>query len=179
MATATKPKAKPRTRTGAWTQKDDRLFTLDVLLLDGPMTKAFCKANRKVSRTIELRGDDTLDLLHEAIFTAFDRDDPHMYEFQIGGKEPMDHAARRYVLPIAMDDDLGFTIIAGSVETTPIGSVDLKEKDTFFYWFDFGDDWWHRITVTSIADKAPKGKYPKIIARRGVSPPQYVDWDEE
>jgi len=177
MATATKTKTKPRKRTSVWVQRDDRLFTLEVLLTDGPMTEDFCKANKKVSRTIELRGDDTLDMLHEAIFVAFDRYDPHMYEFQAGGKEPMDHAAGRYVLPMAMEDDFGD--IAGNVETTTIGSLGIKEKDTFLYWFDFGDDWWHRIKIASVAEKAPEGKYPKITGRIGDSPPQYPDRDEE
>jgi len=65
------------------------------------------------------------------------------------------------------------------VETTTIGSLGLKEKDSFLYWFDFGDDWWHRINIASIEDKSPEGKYPKITVRNGDSPPQYPDWGEE
>ena len=39
--------------------------------------------------------------------------------------------------------------------------------DAFFYWFDFGDDWWHQIDVRAIRDEVPPGKYPKITARTG------------
>ena len=49
--------------------------------------------------------------------------------------------------------------------------------EAFGYWFDFGDDWWHQIDVTQIADRAKSGKYPRIIKRVGVSPPQYADFE--
>ena len=80
-----------RMRSAAGRRKSEspRIYTLDVILTDGPITKEFAKKNRSVVRTIEIRGDQTLDDLHEAIFDAFDRDDPHMYEFQFG-KGPRD-----------------------------------------------------------------------------------------
>jgi hypothetical protein len=59
-------------------------------LLSGPITEAFAKKNPSVLRTIQICGDQTLEDLHEAIFNAFDREDEHMYEFQVGGKGPMD-----------------------------------------------------------------------------------------
>jgi len=37
----------------------------------------------------------------------------------------------------------------------------LKKDDTFGYWFDFGDDWWHQINVIAIDEKPGRGKYPK------------------
>ncbi|MFP4098955.1 MAG: IS1096 element passenger TnpR family protein [Alphaproteobacteria bacterium] len=67
------------------------------------------------------------------------------------------------------------------VTLTVIRALNLKVKDTFNYWFDFGDDWWHEIKIASIADKAPKPEkaYPRITSRTGDSPPQYPDWDED
>src|SRR5947208_928928 len=76
-----------------------RVYTLEVFIIDGPMTKAFAEQNRVVSRTIVMRGDQTLMDLHYAIFDAFRREDEHAYEFQLGGKRPMDPKAKRYVLP--------------------------------------------------------------------------------
>src|SRR3954447_3837582 len=78
---------------------DVRLYTLDVFLLSGPISERFAKKNPVVSRTILIRGDQTLEDLHHAIFDAFDREEEHMYEFQLGGKGPMDPEAKRYVLP--------------------------------------------------------------------------------
>ena len=58
-----------------------------------------------ISRTIQIRGGQTLARLHEAIFAAFGRDDEHMDESQVGGKRPMDRRAKRYVLPEGRDRD--------------------------------------------------------------------------
>ena len=155
---------------------DKRLYTLDVFILNGPMAERFVKKNRVISRTIQIRGGQTLEVLHNAIFSAFDREDNHMYEFQIGGKGPMDPKARRYTLHVYDNDE---NPPAGDVERTTIGSLGLKVDDAFGYWFDFGDDWWHQINVVAIEETAGRGKFPKVVKRVGESPPQYVDWDEE
>ena len=156
---------------------DDRLFTLEVHIIRGPMTDAFVEKNKVVCRTVEIRGGQTLENLHHAIFDAFDREDEHMYEFQIGGKGPMDPEAKRYVLPMAMDGPFGEDDAAGTVRAA-VGALGLKKDDVFGYWFDFGDDWWHQINVIGIEEKSERGKYPKVTKRVGESPPQYADWDE-
>jgi hypothetical protein len=143
-------------------------------LLDEP----FVKENPVICRTIRIRGDQTLQDLHDAIFDAFDRFDEHMYEFQVGGKRPMDPKARRYVLPVAAEIDSGGRA-AGTVDETTLDSLNLKPDEAFGYWFDFGDDWWHQVTVLAIDDPAPAGRYPKVVSRTGASPPQYPDLDEE
>ena len=163
---------------GRWVKRDDRLFTLEVCIISGPMTKAFVKENKAICRTIQIRGDQTLEDLHCAIFDAFDREDNHMYEFQIGGKRPMDPKAKRYVLPMAMEGPFDDEAAADTVDAT-IGSLGLKKGNAFGYWFDFGDDWWHQVAVLAIEDKVGRGKYPKVTKRVGESPSQYVDWDEE
>lgn len=160
--------------------RDKRVYVLEVFLISGPVSAPFAKKNPVVSRTIEIRGDRTLEDLHYVIFDAFDREDEHMYEFQLGGGGPMDPNARRYVLPMAMEadpfsDDGEET---GDLTRTTIGSLDLAVGEAFGYWFDFGDDWWHQINVAAIED-GPAGKYPKIIKRTGGSPPQYNCWDEK
>ncbi|MBI4563466.1 MAG: plasmid pRiA4b ORF-3 family protein [Planctomycetes bacterium] len=160
-------------------KRDDRLFTLEVCIVNGPMTEKFVKRNRAVSRTIQIRGDQTLRELHRAIFKAFDREEEHLYEFQVGGKGSRDPKARRYSLSMAADDPFGMDDPAGDVTRTTIGSLDLKAKQAFGYWFDFGDDWRHQINVIAIADLGLPGKYPKVTKRVGESPPQYVDWDDE
>jgi hypothetical protein len=156
-----------------------RLFTLDVSIVSGPMSESFARKNPVVSRTIAIRGDQTLAHLHRAIFHAFDREDEHMYEFQIGGKRPMDPKARRYVLRMAMDDPSGDSRVAGDVARTTIGSLGLKAGQAFGYWFDFGDDWWHQVDVRAIDEDVPRGKLPRVTKRIGESPPQYPDWEDE
>ena len=148
------------------------IYTLDVYIVSGPITEKFAKKNPVLSRTIQIRGDQTLEDLHNAIFDAFDREEEHMYEFQIGGKRPMDPNARRYTLGGEADDPGEAS--TGAVSDTTLDSLGLKVKQTFGYWFDFGDDWWHQINVVAVEDQAVRPKHTGVIKRVGHSPPQYV-----
>jgi hypothetical protein len=152
-----------------------RLYTLKVFIISGPIhDENFIKKNPVISRTIEIRGGQTLEDLHYAIYDAFDRFDEHMYEFQFG-KKP--HDGPRYSLPMALEDPYSEEEEHDLTETT-LDSLDLRPRKRFWYWFDFGDDWWHRIEVVSIGE-AGSGKYPKVTQRVGKSPPQYPDLDDE
>lgn len=147
------------------------LYVLEVALLDGPMTEAFVRKNPSVIRTIEIRGDQTLADLHRAIFNAFNREEEHLYEFQLKGAGPNDPNAERYGPTAAMSDGL-----AGDVAKTPIGALGLVAEEAFGYWFDFGDDWWHQVTVLEVTKPKAKVKYPRMTNRVGASPPQYADF---
>src|SRR5205823_2328614 len=134
-------------------------------LIGGPVTQKFAKKNLVVSRTILIRGDQTLADLHHMIFDAFDREEEHMYEFQFG-ERPMDPNALRYVLPGAFDlYRARGKPAAGRVDRTTLDSLGLKEGDRFGYWFDFGDDWWHQINVEGIGKADPRGKYPRVAKK--------------
>lgn len=153
------------------------LYTLEVQITDGPMTEEFVKRNPIVSRTLQIRSDQTLDQLHKAIFRAFERDDAHMYEFRFGDKFKV-APDKRYVTPEALRDPYWKEAPTGVTSKTTIASLGLKEGGVFHYWFDFGDDWWHWIEVKSIENRMPDGKFPKIVGRTGGSPPQYIPQDE-
>ncbi len=146
-----------------------KLYTFDVSVISGPLSEQFIEKNPVVSRTIAIRGDHTFEEFHEAIFEAFGREDPHMFEFQIGGKGPQDPDAKCYVSDAENAD------AAGYVGDTRIDAVGLHEEMAFGYWFDYGDDWWHQVSVLSITDPIPKGRYPKVTQRTGASPLQYPD----
>lgn len=153
-----------------------QLFTLEVFLIGGPISESFARKNRTISRTIEIRGDQTLQDLHNTIFEAFDRWDEHLYEFQFG-EGPMDPKGKRYVLPEA--SEMGSkNPPTGMVDRTRIDSLGLEVGQSFGYWFDFGDDWWHQIDVEAITDQIPSGKFPRVTKRVGKSPPQYDEGDE-
>jgi uncharacterized protein (DUF2249 family) len=163
--------------SGGANRQGRSVYSLEVCLIGGPITKAFAKRNKVVCRTIEVKGSQTLSALHNAIFEAFDREDEHMYEFQFG-KGPHDPKGLRYVLPTEMRSPFSMNEkTAGDVTRTTIGSLGLQVGQAFGYWFDFGDDWYHQINVVGIADQVPKGKYPRITKRIGESPPQYADVD--
>lgn len=162
-----------------------RLFTLQVTIVDGPMSDEFVRVNRVVSRVIEIRGDQTLNQLHRAIFEAFDRwDDCHLSEFHFGSR-PRERHAKRYVLPFIYDDpeDFDEPEPAGSITQTRLGSLGLEVGGVFWYWYDFGDNWYHEIRVLGIGEAEPKVKYPRVAMSVGDSPPQYLpleeDWHDE
>jgi hypothetical protein len=88
--------------------------------------KVNLKASRRVARTIALRGDQTLDELHEAIFAAFDRFDPHLYSFyfpkapslrRVAGPRPKEYTSPQMVgEPDAFDDESRFDASATKLD---------------------------------------------------------------
>ncbi len=179
MARSKKPVTKPAAKASQPTNPGKvRLYTLDVFIISGPISDKFAKKNPVISRTIQLRGDQTLEELHHAIFAAFGRSDDHMYEFQFG-KGPMDPKSPRYVLPDDFESERGDkNPPAGRVDQTTVGSLELQVGRSFGYWFDFGDNWWHQINVEAIEDQVPEGKFPRVTKQEGKNPPQYTDEDE-
>jgi len=108
------------------------LYVVSVFLVGGPVSEKF--AGKEVRRVIEIRGDQTLGDLHDAIFQAYDRWEEHLYEFQFG-KHPFDPGGPNY----------GISGVAGEMEardarTTTLDQLHLKPERVFGYRFDFGDD---------------------------------------
>src|SRR5919106_2664685 len=98
-------KRKSKTPAKQTQARDNHLYTLEAFIFSGPMTEKFIKQNPVISRTIQIRGDQTLQDLHEILFDAFDREEEHMYEFQFG-EGPQDPKAKRYVLPMALENPM-------------------------------------------------------------------------
>ena len=161
-----------QSQTKATQQSDKTLFILHVAIIDGPVTEQFIEDNPEISRTIAIKGSQTLEDLHRVIFSAFDREEEHLYEFQLGGRGPNDPNAIRYRLPMP-----GGPSPVNDVTKAKIASLGLSQEDCFGYWFDFGDDWWHQVSVIDIKARAPEGKYPKVTERVGASPPQYAEFN--
>jgi hypothetical protein len=156
------------------------LYTLEVFLYDAPVSEEFAAANPEVGRTIEIRGDQTLERLHTAIFGAFDRWEDHMYEFHFGDG-PHDYSRGRYgpPVPLGLAPLFGDDQPPGDSAKTRLDSLGLAVDLSFGYWFDFGDDWYHQIIVAAIGEAEPKVRYPRMTERVGESPPQYMDEEEE
>jgi hypothetical protein len=142
------------------------LYVVTVHLLSGPISEKF--TNKQIMRVIEIRGDQTLEQLHQAIFKAFDRFEDHLYEFQFG-KRPHDPGGANYGVPDSPSTEKG----QGDARTTKLDDLNLKPERAFGYWFDFGDDWYHQVQVDRIEEAIPTVTYPRVIKRVGKSPPQY------
>jgi len=148
--------------------------------------KVALAGQKSIWRRIALSGNQTLDDLHEAIYDAFDRYDEHLYSFyflpprvkKLTRSNLCD--AVEYACPFSCEDDSPFSNpdIPNAAETELV-SLKLKPKQVFFYLFDFGDEWWHEITVEEIDAAREKGKYPRVLESRGDSPPQYPDMEDQ
>jgi hypothetical protein len=137
---------------------------------------------KRVWRRIAVRGTQTLDDLHEAIYNAFDRYDEHLYSFYFPKPGSKGRARIRdgqeYTCSHMLESPGGDEWGAKSTDTK-LTSLGLTPKSKFYYLFDFGDEWWHEITVEKTAAPSEKGKYPRILETHGPSPPQYPDADED
>jgi len=137
-------------------------------------------------RTITIREGQTLNDLHEVIYEAFDREEEHLYSFYLPHSRIKNFDLRKiykssdeYTHPYAFEDQGVIENNAQDASTVSIGDLNLKKGQEFYYLFDFGDSWWHQITVEKIGEEADDGTYPRIVERKGKSPEQYPDPDEE
>ena len=140
--------------------------------------------NKTIWRRVGIRSDQTLDDLHAIIFTAFDRFEEHLYSFfrtppwlrrrAAGGDDT------EYTSPNMIDeaDPLdGHEVYDAS--KTSIGSLGLKVGDKLYYLFDFGDSWFHELTVEGVGSPLEsKRRYPFVAELHSPSPPQYPEVEE-
>ena len=144
---------------------------------------ALCGA-KGIWRRIAVVPTQTLDDLHEAIYAAFDRDDEHLYSFYFPERPTASlrkiYDSPQFTHPVAAADPgfLGDDKIPNAAKTK-LKSLGLVPKRRFYYLFDFGDDWWHEITVETTDAPREAGVYPRVIERQGDSPPQYPDMEED
>ena len=140
--------------------------------------------NKRIYRNIEIIENQSLDDLHESIFHAFDRYDAHLYSFFLTRKGTKNirviFDAPEYTHPMNLEDLWEFAPKERhNAKKTKIGSLGLKEKEKFYYLFDFGDEWWHEVTVLTIQTVKTVQAYPRIAKKVGESPEQYPEYEDE
>ncbi len=166
--TPTRSPDQPRRAAEGPATPPTNLYVVSVFLMSGPISKKF--ANTRISRAIEIRGDQTLGQLHEAIFQAYDRRDDSQYEFQFG-KRPFDPDGPNYGGPGPQTRKKA----EGDAGQTKLDDLNLKQGRVFGYWFDPGDEWYHQVQIDRIEKAIPTVTYPRLIKRVGKSPPQHGD----
>ncbi len=136
----------------------------------------------RVYRIIAASENCTFDDLHESIFDAFDRFDPHLYSFYITRSDTKNISsiwqAPEITCPQNVENGVGSGNHRMNTFNTTIADVKLAQKDVFHYLFDFGDSWWHRIRVQSVTEMTAVGKQIELIKSVGESPPQYAEYDD-
>ena len=136
-----------------------------------------------VRRTVAVRSDQTLAVLHDALRVAFGWDDDHLYAFWLGGK----FWARdgiEYVHPFALEAnpfagwDLPMETPSRASAEQALDRLGLVKGQRIAYVFDFGDEWRVRLTLRQIVTD-DGGGYPRIVDSVGDAPPQYPDYEED
>lgn len=146
--------------------------------------KVALQGNKRIWRRIAVRSDQTLDDFHQAIFKAFDRDDEHLYSFYFPSPGSRGRAVLRTALEYAHPgyveegDFFGGKRVHNAAEAA-LGTLGLASGQRILYLFDFGDSWWHEVTVERTDAPVEAETYPCVVEKRGESPPQYPGDEEE
>lgn len=127
----------------------------------------------KCERTLLVPDDINMRQLHFIIQQAFDWRNAHLFEFK--------DVKWKSTISVGMPDDVEMEWI-GPPKQDP-HKVKLKETflnennaKTFWYWYDFGDDWWHRISFLkgTLKDLEQFEGSPKCLKAIGKCPPEDV-----
>jgi hypothetical protein len=175
--------------------------TLNLYRLKIWLVGAHAQPMSKLHRIIDISGNATFTDLHVLIFDAFDREDDHLYRFLLTHKEKMKKGESIFACKESVEREIMVAssrlneeepaandLIEHLADEYTLDDAQLKEKDTIYYWFDFGDDWIHRIRVEKIrlvASPNPEDSevwIGYIDKKVGTSPPQYDEnsvWDED
>jgi hypothetical protein len=135
---------------------------------------------KSIYRDIEIVSTKSLYDLAAAIVRAFGFDFDHPFGFYSGmnrGTMMRQHPQYELFADIGEDSE------ARSVKQTTIAEALPQIGCALAFLFDYGDEWLFRVEVIGTG-YAEKGRYPKVIAKKGDAPPQYpeepdlVDEDE-
>ena len=111
---------------------------------------------------ILIRADQTFEDLHGIIFEAFNREEEHLYCFDIGGTR-------------ISSPECEFEYDELNASKTKLKEMNFEVGDSFGYLFDFGDEWRHDIELQKITPVKDGETYPQILNSHGEVPPQYED----
>lgn len=109
-----------------------------------------------VWRRLQVPSTMSLAELHYVIQTAMGWYDCHLHQFELDGRE---YADPRHMLDATSDE-------------ARRSLARLQPGDRFSYWYDFGDDWWHDISVESVGRADPALNYPRCVTGRRACPPE-------
>jgi hypothetical protein len=128
----------------------------------------------KVYRDIEIESGKSLHDLAAAIVRAFGFDLDHAFGFFSKLGYHLFDSPVRYELFADLDPNSQ----SRSVKRTKVAQAFPKVGSTMQFLFDYGDDWRFQVEVIGMGEKAPKTRYPRLLAEVGKAPPQYPDPDD-
>ncbi|MBP6708728.1 MAG: plasmid pRiA4b ORF-3 family protein [Candidatus Accumulibacter sp.] len=114
-------------------------------------------------RRVEVDDNLTFLDLHRVIQEAMGWENCHLHEFNVAGQ--------RLSTASADDDEFGESEPALPEGSTTLGAL-LQGQRKFRYWYDFGDDWWHTLTVEKSLSLAPQAPRAVLVDGARACPPE-------
>lgn len=116
-------------------------------------------------RRVVVNDDLSFLQLHKVIQAAMGWEDCHMHEFELTSPR------MRIGTRTADDDFFGTNDHLLSGKTTRLIDV-LNGRRKFRYWYDFGDDWWHTISIEKRLPPDPAAPPAQLLAGELACPPE-------
>ncbi len=114
-------------------------------------------------RRLEVPGAITFCDLHDAIQTAMDWEDAHLWAFYVGKTE---------VSPASEQMDFPGVPQAQPADGTTLDQMLAGRRIKFRYVYDMGDDWLHEVKVEKVFAPEPKVVYPRCTGGERACPPE-------
>ncbi len=115
-----------------------------------------------VRRRVLVNASLTFLQLHDVIQGAMGWEDCHLHEFQVGQQS----------IGTDSEEDLFFGGKTALSESKLRLGETLAHHKKFRYWYDFGDDWWHEITIEKRVDVNPGEPPARLIDGENACPPE-------
>ena len=113
-------------------------------------------------RRVQVPADITLQKLHRALQAVMGWEDYHLHEFAIGDRE---FGMLDPDFPEDGPEDERWVRLNRLVD---------RQGARFYYRYDFGDDWSHRLDLETILPRDPEAHYPRCLEGKRACPPEDV-----
>lgn len=119
-------------------------------------------------RTLDLRSDLTLDVVHQILQIAFGWTDSHLHRFALGG-HPFAPTSQLFLCP--------FDVEEGEDDGIPASDVRLDEVlqepgDALQYLYDYGDSWELTLRVEEVRPFTDDSRPAAAVAGERAAPPE-------
>lgn len=127
----------------------------------------------KCERTLLVPEQINMLQLHFLIQHSFGWHNAHLFEFQ--DKKWKSEISIGVPNDNHLDFDFIETLTASDTKLKNV-FIDNNASKAFWYWYDFGDDWWHRISFLKVTNKDMKAydSTPICLKAIGKCPPEDV-----
>lgn len=119
-----------------------------------------------VYRVVDLPGWYDFEDLHMAIQTVMPWDDAHLFNFHVTRKK-----ADKHGIIVSPDPDEEMSELqVWQLQELRLRDVISTPWFLMTYWYDFGDDWKHTVSVVSMGPREAGVAYPRVVEGAGKCP---------